>query len=378
MALTPWQHKPLYTPPYTPNYQYYGDDPASQRRSRMEEFERRMKMYPGAAPNGTGATGIAGNLGKTGLSDWDALQTQQKQYLDDLAAEKGQGPLPVRVNPGKVPSMQPQTHNAMRGLSSAIGGGSGLESHLSVFDLDQLAQAAKRRTIRDLHTRDPLSRAMGGRTLEGGLSHAREQGLLPMFDPNVERDVLNARGVQARRAQMSPLDLASEQDDIATRFFPRQLDRQKEMGYAQGDVDAYNYWQHEQPIEDYQHARELETIDRRGQYSTLDDQIRAATSLQVQGMRGQQAGAANQSAETRAAIAALQRMINNFTSLGDTAQAQRYQGILDQMIAGGGGGAPGGGAPGASAAGLPVGTRRMINGQLAEWDGQGWVAAGGG
>jgi len=71
------------------------------RAKRVRDFETYMQKYPGAAPNGTGSTG---------LMSWDAsgyreLLNRQKKYLDDKNAMAGRGPMNVREG-GSMTSRQ--------------------------------------------------------------------------------------------------------------------------------------------------------------------------------------------------------------------------------------------------------------------------------
>lgn len=71
------------------------------RKRRIAEFEDRMDQYPGAAPGGTGETGItksqgvAGGLVTSQHRDWSDLLNQQTQYANDVNAEQGKGPVDV-------------------------------------------------------------------------------------------------------------------------------------------------------------------------------------------------------------------------------------------------------------------------------------------
>lgn len=60
-------------------------------RVRMAAFERRTQKYPGAAPGGTGATGLMSGDSR-GYSE---LLGEQRQYLDDGQAVRGRGPMNV-------------------------------------------------------------------------------------------------------------------------------------------------------------------------------------------------------------------------------------------------------------------------------------------
>jgi hypothetical protein len=65
---------------------------AFNRSARIEQFEKLMRKHPGAAPNGTGTTGLMSGDSK-GYSE---LLNRQKQYIDDTNAENGRGPAGVR------------------------------------------------------------------------------------------------------------------------------------------------------------------------------------------------------------------------------------------------------------------------------------------
>jgi hypothetical protein len=73
------------------------------RLDRIREFETYMERYPGAAPNGTGSTGLMSGDAR-GYSE---LLNRQKRYLDDKNAVAGRGPMAVRDGGSMTTSRRP-------------------------------------------------------------------------------------------------------------------------------------------------------------------------------------------------------------------------------------------------------------------------------
>ena len=97
----------------------YGTDPASRLAELQEEFTR----FPGAAPGGTGLTG----LGKHDAQGYSRLLERQQEYMNLQRQAAGQGPMNVRWG-GVMPSqtgISPATgeNNADAfGMAANIGG----------------------------------------------------------------------------------------------------------------------------------------------------------------------------------------------------------------------------------------------------------------
>jgi hypothetical protein len=228
--------------------------------------------------------------------------------------------------------------------------------------------------------RDPMERIFGSRSVAGGVAEARRLGLMPQFDEGVERDVLAARGNAARRSMKTPMELAAEREDIGDRFEVSNAQRGAMAGAEAADITGQQrsreFWRRGLPMMEQELSLDQRLAETKGQAATYDDTIRANAGRDVAGIRaGATVGAAESSARTSArntALQTLQRMIADSANRGDNKTATRmqaeYDKLLGQVPQGAGGGSGGqGGAP-------AVGTRAIIQGQQAEWDGQGWVA----
>lgn len=86
-------------------------------RRRMAAFEDRVRTHPGAAPGGTGTTGLLPGDAQ-GYSD---LLEDQQGYLQDRQAVRGRAPLAVEAGGYQERTMgQPQARSALRGLRAAM------------------------------------------------------------------------------------------------------------------------------------------------------------------------------------------------------------------------------------------------------------------
>lgn len=101
----------------------------TNRFNRMRSFENLVRQHPGAAPGGTGTTGLMSGDAR-GYSD---LLNRQTQYLNDQRAEDGKGPMAVEyggvmgeMGGGRRGGRTPRV--ALDGLRTALdgfGGGRG-------------------------------------------------------------------------------------------------------------------------------------------------------------------------------------------------------------------------------------------------------------
>lgn len=108
----------------------------SDAARRATHFETEMAANPGAAPGGSGPTGIDANLGRTGARDWTDLMGRQQQYVQDV----GRGPMIQRGGYGgdRAPS---SAIDALRQQVSGGGrGGSTVPRSNSMLDLIPGAQ----------------------------------------------------------------------------------------------------------------------------------------------------------------------------------------------------------------------------------------------
>jgi hypothetical protein len=80
-----------------------------------------------------------------------------------------------------------------------------------------------------------LNRLIAGRSPEGGVRALREAGLLP------SEDVLTAQNRQARRAGMSPLELAAEAQDIEERFARPEAERAADVADIMAEREGRRY-----------------------------------------------------------------------------------------------------------------------------------------
>lgn len=94
------------------------DDP---RRRRLQELQDEFTRNPGAAPGGTGLTG----LNKDDGQGYSALLNRQTEYLNLQRELDGQGPLRVQRG-GIIPSQLPQGPSPFdtlqKTMNQALGG----------------------------------------------------------------------------------------------------------------------------------------------------------------------------------------------------------------------------------------------------------------
>lgn len=340
----------------------FSADPDTQRYLRMQDFEHYMAQHPGAAPGGTGDTGLLPN----DAAGWSKLMERQQQYLQDASGGKmaaprfggydlgsfGGGP---RLNPEGVLDSGPGPNGdrgtgaarmqpALSGLKTAIGGGG---------------------------TSDPITalmqRATEGRTVEGGLQRLRDNGLLPAWDPQLAADQLAAQKFQLNRSTMSPVDLAQEALEANIRTQPGQaaLDRDDAfrgiMNNAEGNADAF--WLYGQPVQTQQNQMAMDLAMAKGQAATLDDQVRSDAAHYAALLRYLAQNNATAAGSNNAALTALGHVINGGQAYGKPDDTKRLvDQFIDRFNATGGGGMPGPGAvPGAAPGATPTGSAGTIS-----------------
>lgn len=330
-----------------------------ERKSRIQgvqDFENYMHTNPGAAPGGTGKTGLLSN----DAQGWSKLLERQQQYLADKAELEGKAGPSVRFGGYSGGVMANSGSNpAMAGLRSVVApkaaAGGGVMDEL----IDRYGAT-------------------------GAIRRARQDGLMPQYDDELGREQLATAKHQARRGRMTPADLASEKAESHIRLSPytnavdREADYLDDISGSQAASD--NYWARGMPIEEDKNRRATSLAMAKGEAATLDDLIRADASKYGADARlsGQRSGQQQQ------ALAALMRIIQ-----GETANARQYgddnrlaQMVpqLDAMIGGQRTGAPSTAAPaqprtGAPGAGgfPPAGTpARGANGERLVSNGREW------
>jgi hypothetical protein len=357
-------------------------DRERRRRERIGAFESYMGENPGAAPGGTGKTGLS----PTDAKGWSDLLERRAQYAFDtgMADRTAFAGYSGGVLGGSDRGGRMQRGSAMRGLAGAAGVG---------FDdaEDAFREGGMEGKNRFLQAQnegggaDVMGRLFSNRTVEGGVAEARRLGLMPQFDEQSEIDIERARGNAARRSMMTPMDRAAEMDDIAGRFEVPGAERSA-MAQARGEdiigqQRSHEFWRRGLP----KMQQELELDERlartRGEAAGYDDAIRAQGARDVANIRGaadrdvMTGRVSGENAQT--ALSTLQRIIDGYAARGDRANAQKYQQHYDALAGRLGVGMQQPGSLTQSttrSSGPAVGTRAVINGQNAEWDGQGWVA----
>lgn len=81
------------------------------RLNRIRLFREEVARHPGASPWGAGRTGLQ----SSDAIGYSQLLNRQKQFLDDIGAERGEGPLAV------VPGYGAGATAALEGLRQASG-----------------------------------------------------------------------------------------------------------------------------------------------------------------------------------------------------------------------------------------------------------------
>lgn len=293
------------------------NNPANVRR-RLDQFGGYMQAHPGAAPGGTGDTGLTPG----DATGWSGIQNKQIQYLRDLATANGSSQPNVRV--------APYDGSEFSGSSGSDGG----------------SPAPKGRSMAS-PAMNGLKTAMDG----GGPSRA------VLDDPDLYKayknsllDTMQATGRNARMTALAPGDIAELNGDSRINDIEAG-DREFERGQGDRDVmqtaaSKYHAWDSygkPQALDVNNMAGDL--ADRRGQAATLDDQVRVGGQLGVAninaGVQDRRTGATS----SAAALAALQREVANQRQYG-SAVDPNAQGALNART--------GVGAPPA-AAGAPVG-----------------------
>lgn len=179
-----------------------------ERKNRIQgvqDFENYMTQYPGAAPGGTGATGLS----PTDATGWSKLLEKQQQYLTDKAELEGNNAPTIRFGgygPGAAGGGG-RVNDALGGLQRVVGvtGARGPSGALPGGD------EADRGSL--------LDRVMYGRTDEGAISTLQRLGLLPQ-PPNPENEDLRdqAERVALRRATATPDQQATMANDVQDRL----------------------------------------------------------------------------------------------------------------------------------------------------------------
>lgn len=304
-------------------------DPAS-RRKRIRAFSQYMGLHPGAAPGGTGDTGLS----PIDAKGWSNLLGDQQQYIKDVAAENGQQ-ANVRFGGysggflgdadhapgggGRMPSS-----NAGAGLRAALAGGnSQIGSGMSAI-VDKLST---------------------GRSGEGAIYALRQAGLLP------SQDELDAQAFKARRSMQVPeVGSQAETDLIAgDAALKRQLGQQDTFEDARAKSAAY--WRFGQPMAEDQQRRAIDLATTKGDAAAQDDIIRANAAKYAadQRLAGDEAKA--RGGRMSAALSALRQELNSLRQYGgDQSRINILSQQLDKEIQGMSGGGPGagpqaGGAP---------------------------------
>lgn len=321
------------------------NDPIS-RRMRMAEFESYMRQNPGAAPGGTGSTGLAA----TDHSGWSWILDKQKQYLDDQAALAGKAGPSVKfagydgTSGVLAPKRGSMPNAAMKGLDAALSGGRGQDDRLPQWLTDDPA-------MYDAFKASQLNKFQRGAT-------AGDPGMAAYED------------LRARR-------LYGLEDEA--------LDRDQEYADTMNTADARAdaYFTHGEPVARRQNELATELATAKGEAATLDDIIRANASMNAANTRADASKYATDQRSLAAIMNALQREIGNVRMYGDE-RAPRTGDLterLDAMTQ------PGANVGGRSGTGKqppppnqrPVGFRwqHPTTGEQLEWDGRGWNVIGG-
>lgn len=311
----------------------FAADEANDRAARITNFQNYMGANPGAAPGGTGSTGLRENDG----AGWARLMEQQQQYLKDIAAEAGKAGPAVRVGaydgahlpqPTGAPKMpSPSASAAMKGLSTAMDAGGRLPQ-----------------IIND----DPT------------LYHAYEMMLL---------DQMQGAGREARMTALSPGDEALMLGDTRINDL-RAGDRQFQR--EQGDLDimqkarsGYHAWDsYGRPREEFEHGQDVDLVDAKGKAATLDDIIRGLTARSVAETNAGVQDRRTESQATTAAMQGLQREVGNQRQYSRSGVDPNALGELNARL-GVGGGAPRPGGAGTGTPATPMGGGKTISRQRA-------------
>lgn len=319
------------------------------RQGRLKAFSDYINVHPGAAPNGSGETGLQ----STDAAGWSHLLERQQQFLKDDAAERGAAGPSVRFGGysggvlggsdegsgagGRMPSQ------AMSGLRSAVGGAKPGRSG-SIFDED----------------------------LPAGVRGDPEMFKALQLS---QLDRLQGEGRQARRTALDPRQLATEKldTDLMRAPFDRTMEYDDTMNTADAKSDAY--FTHGRPMALDQNEMAGQLADRRGLAATYDDLIRTGGQRDVAtinaGVQDRRTGVMG----NNAAIGALQREVGNQRQFGDVDPAA--QSTLNSRMGVGGppaapapAGAPGPvGAPGGAPGGKVLTRQQLLDTAQA----QGWT-----
>lgn len=303
-----------------------------ERKNRIrgiEDFENYMHRNPGAAPGGTGNTGLAAN----DAAGWSKLLERQQQYLADKAELEGKAGPTVRFAGYSGGTMASQPNPAMAGLR---------------------AVATKGREDAGGGMDDLISQFGRGRSDIGTVRALREAGLMPQFDAELGAEQLTTAKHAQRRARMTPADLYGEKQNARLQYDPavNAMERQDAFDddISESQAASDNYWRRGMPIKEDQHRRDTALAVSKGEAATLDDMIRADASRYSADSRlsGQRSGQQQQA--LAALMSILQRESGSARQYGDDARLETILPQLDALLQGG---APGTGAPAQPRTGAP-------------------------
>jgi hypothetical protein len=319
---------------------------AFERKNRargVEDFENYMHTNPGAAPGGTGKTGLNAN----DAAGWSKLLERQQQYLADKAELQGQAGPSVRFGGYSGGVMAGPANNpgnpAMAALRTVATGGSKLPQYPSPGGDD----------IGDM---GDLTRGLThGRSAEGALRALRDNGLMDQYDPELGEINLQAAKFKGRRSMISPADLYGEKANARLQYDPAVMDMERNAAYeddiSESQAASTNYWRRGQPIETDRNARAGDLARVKGEAAMMDDQVRAGASRYGADQRLAGAQSGQQSQALNALMSVLQREAGSARQYGDDDRLGQITPQLDALTQGrtGAPAQPRTGAPGAGA-----------------------------
>lgn len=254
------------------------------RQRRIAEFEDYMHQYPGAAPGGSGETGISKSSGVTGglvtsqHRDWSDLLNRQTQYLNDTNAERGRGPVQVNFG-GYAP-----------GAATGAGGPYGANPRGTPIRAQQGAQRAQGQpaSMRGLSTATPSD----GEDTYGAYDlrqRAKARQALDQIYPEVGEE----RDAQTARTQTTQEILDADYD---TEYrAPRRVHVKGDISRAEGMRDAR--------AEAERYFDPNVSAMRGSQMQDQLERIRTSNVLPAQLRTGAQVGAAQIAADSRRDVA---------------------------------------------------------------------------
>lgn len=215
----------------------------NNRGLRMRAFENEMRLNPGAAPNGTGRTGLMSGDAR----GWSDLLNRQAQYLNDTRADEGDEPYnvvaagPMRSRTiGSAGSALGGLRGALQSFGGARGGSSGVVAHEVRPDTRPLERALIDAGISEAGARQRTFDDMGGERDE--LRAFRQQQYkdsdLRRFAPDRARAAAQIGDIEseAEAGRMFLPNRARVDDLAASRA--RQLAETRYLRPAQIDAEA--------------------------------------------------------------------------------------------------------------------------------------------